>query len=244
MSRPLITPGETRTRCTVGTGLDKAGTGAGLELELMIPPITPSNWPPGIPPGTPPTTPPVVTTGGGASSSLIIWTFAGILLGVRSRPFAMLLVTFTTFAADGVDAAGGGGGGGGGGASRKMSNCCLGSTSVNHNGSKRRRPIRKNCKTNESRVDHVLLFRCATLESSRLSSNRTLPRAAEATGLTVSGSSALLLMLPIDSSFSVVEMVVLVTVSASQRVSLHFTNQQLICQTSFMMQDSILIPFY
>jgi hypothetical protein len=43
MSRPLITPGEMRTRCTVGTGLDKVGTAAGLELELMIPPITPPN---------------------------------------------------------------------------------------------------------------------------------------------------------------------------------------------------------
>src|ERR1700746_1415280 len=127
-----------------------------------------------MPPGTPPTTPPAVTSGGGASSSLIIWTFAGILLGVRSRPFAMLLVTFTTFGVGGVDAAGGGGGGGGGGAFRKTSNCGLGSTSVNHNGSKSRRPIRDNCKTNEIRVGHVLLLRCAALESSRMSSNRTL----------------------------------------------------------------------
>src|SRR5258708_8495425 len=148
----------------------------------MIPPITQPILPPGIPPGTPPTTPPIVATGGGASSSLIIWTFDGILLGVRSLPFAILLVTFTTFAADGVDAAGGGGGGGGGGASRRLSNCCLGSTSVNHNGSKSRRPIRNNCKTNERRVDHVLLLRCAPLESSRLTSNRTLSAAAEARG--------------------------------------------------------------
>src|SRR5260370_40128997 len=108
----------------------------------MIPPITPSNWPPGIPPGTPPTTPPVVATGGGASSSLIIWTFDGILLGVRSRPFAILLVTFTTFGMGGVDAAGGGGGGGGGGASRKTRKCCLGSKWVNHNGRQSRRRSR------------------------------------------------------------------------------------------------------
>src|SRR6266481_6558892 len=210
----------------------------------MIPPITPPTWPPGSPPGTPPTTPPVIATGGGASSSLIIWTLDGILLGVRSRPYAILLVTFTTFAADGVDAAGGGGGGGGGGASRRVSNCCLGSTSVNHNGSKSRRPIRNNCKTNEKIVDHVLLLRCATLESSRLSSNRTWSRAVEATGPTISGSSPLLLLLPIDSSISAVEMVFLVTVTASQRVSLHSTNQQLICQTSFMMHNCTLIPFY
>src|SRR6266481_4346897 len=139
----------------------------------MIPPITPPTWPPGSPPGTPPTTPPVVAIGGGASSSLIIWTLDGILLGVRSRPYAILLVTFTTFAADGVDATGGGGGGGGGGASRRVSNCCLGSTSVNHNGSKSRRPIRNNCKTNERRGAPVLRCGCATLGSSALTSNRT-----------------------------------------------------------------------
>ena len=112
---------------------------------------------------------------------------------MRSRPFAILLVTFTTFAADGLDAAGGGGGGGGGGASRRVSNCCLGSTSVNHNGSKSRRPIRNNCKTNERRVDHVLLLRCATLESSRLTSNRTSSGAAEARGPLSPGANALLL---------------------------------------------------
>jgi hypothetical protein len=39
-------------------------------------------------------------------------------------------------------------------------------------------------------------------------------------------------------------MVFVVTENASQRVSLHSTNQQLICQTSFMMQNCILIPFY
>ena len=75
-----------------------------------------------------------------------------------------------------------------------MSNCCLGSTSVNHSGSKSTRPIRNNCKTNERRVGHVLLLRCATLESSRLSSNRTLSRAAEATGPNASGSSARFLL--------------------------------------------------
>ncbi len=125
----------------------------------------------------------------------------------------MLLVTFTAFTAGGVDAAGAGGGGGGGGASRKVSNCCLGSASVNHNGSKSVRPVRNNCKANERGVGHVLLLCGATLESSRLSSNRTLSRAAEATGPAVSGSPALLLLLPIDSSFSTVEMVFVVTVS-------------------------------
>jgi hypothetical protein len=48
-----------------------------------------------------------------------------------------------------VGAVAGGGGGGGGGASRKVSNCCLGSTSVNHNGSKSARPMKKICKANE-----------------------------------------------------------------------------------------------
>src|SRR4029077_4079050 len=153
----------------------------------MIPPITPPIWPPGIPPGTPPTTPPVIATGGGASSSLIIWTLDGIRLGVRSRPFAILLVNFTTFAADGVDAAGGGGGGGGGGASSRVSNCCFGSTSVNHNGSKIRRPIRNNSKTSDRTVAHVLLLRCAALESSRLASNRNSSGAAEARGPFVAG---------------------------------------------------------
>jgi hypothetical protein len=66
----------------------------------------------------------------------------------------------------------------------------------------------------------------------------------ESTGPTISGSILVLLLLPIDSSISAVEMVFLVTVSASQRVSLHSTDQQLIGQTSFMMQNCTLIPFY
>src|ERR1700756_52799 len=187
ISKPLITPGETRTRCTgAGLGLNKAGAEARLEVEPMIPPITPSNCPPGIPPGTPPTTPPVIV-GGGTSSSLIIWTFAGILLGARSRPYAMLLATFTTLGRDAVDAAGGGGGGGGGGTISKVTNCSLGSTSVNHNGSKSKKPITRHCKINEKTVDHVLLLR-PTVESSKLSSNRAFSRAAEARGLIVTGT--------------------------------------------------------
>src|SRR4051812_35154345 len=75
-----------------------------------MPPITPFIWPPGTPPGTPPTTP---MDGGGASSSLMISTFFGIFVGVRSCPFTMsVCTTLTTRTAAG----GGGGGGGGGGA--------------------------------------------------------------------------------------------------------------------------------
>ena len=94
----------------------------------MIPPITPPNEPPGTPPGTPPITPAVVI-GGGAASSLIIATFSGILVGVRSWPFIISVwTTLTTLT--GMAAGGGGGGGGGGGATRKVINCCLGSASV------------------------------------------------------------------------------------------------------------------
>src|SRR5438270_2025559 len=69
ISRPCDTPSETRTRCGVAT----FGTATGV--ELIMPPITPPIWPPGTPPGTPPTTPPDAISGGGDSSSLIIWTF-------------------------------------------------------------------------------------------------------------------------------------------------------------------------
>src|SRR5260370_6607783 len=191
----------------------------------MIPPITPSNWPPGIPPGTPPTTPPVVATGGGASSSLIIWTFAGILLGVRSRPFSMLVVTFTTFGAGGLEAAAGGGGGGGGGAARRVTNCSFGNTSVNHNGSKSRKAMKKICKANERPVAQVLLLRCPMVESSRLSSNRAMSRAAEARGLIATGlkwSFGIVISsdLVVDWLFSTADIVFLVTALSSQRVSL------------------------
>src|ERR1051325_4315022 len=70
---PCATPWE--TRILVGVGVATLGTATGV--LLMMPPITPPIWPPGTPPGTPPTTP---TDGGGASSSLIISTFFGILL--------------------------------------------------------------------------------------------------------------------------------------------------------------------
>jgi hypothetical protein len=96
----------------------------------------------------------------------------------------MLLATFTTFGRDAVDAAGGGGGG----ATSKVTNCSLGNTSVNHNGSKSKKPITRHCKTNEKTVDHVLLLRCPTVESSKLSSNRAFSRAAEARGLIVTGT--------------------------------------------------------
>src|SRR5262249_40832027 len=163
----------------------------------------------------PPTTPAVVASGGGASSSLITWTFAGILVGVRSCPFAMLLATFSTFGGDGWDTAGGGGGGGGGGGSRKRSNCCFGSTSVNHNGSKSRKPSRSNCRTNERSVARVLLVRCPTPEPSRLSSNRALSRAAETRGLKSEDSGPFFVPLPSDSFLSIAEIVFLVTMTSS-----------------------------
>ena len=80
---PDCTPEETRTRCGVAT----FGATVGVELRML--PITPPMDPPGTPPGTPPTTPVVAIAGGGASSSLIICTFFGILVGVRSSPFTM-----------------------------------------------------------------------------------------------------------------------------------------------------------
>src|ERR1051326_5740882 len=108
ISRPWETPWETRTRCGVAT----LGTATGV--ELIMPPITPPICPPGTPPGTPPTTPPVAITGGGASSSLIISTFFGMAVGVRSWLFTML-VWICLITLIGAAAGGGGGGGGGGG---------------------------------------------------------------------------------------------------------------------------------
>src|SRR3954452_15163975 len=106
MSRPCVTPADTRTRCGVAT----LGTATGV--ELMIPPSTPFIDPPATPPVTPPITPPAA--GGGCSSSLIIATFCGILVGVRSWPLSISLTTFFTCTC-GAAAGGGGGGGGGGG---------------------------------------------------------------------------------------------------------------------------------
>src|ERR1035438_618474 len=80
---PEDTPDETRTR----VGVAIFGTATGVELRTL--PITPPIDPPGTPPGTPPTTPVEAMTGGGASSSLIISIFLGILVGVRNSPFTM-----------------------------------------------------------------------------------------------------------------------------------------------------------
>src|SRR5436305_14450002 len=107
---PWVTPCEIRTRET-------ATLGTATGVELMIPPITPLSDPPGTPPGTPPTTPAIC--GGGASSSLIISTFFGILVGVRSWLLTMSVSTCFTLT---TAARGGGGGGGGGGATRKVIN--------------------------------------------------------------------------------------------------------------------------
>src|SRR5579859_708528 len=83
INSPDDTPEETRTRC----GVAILGTATGVELSTL--PITPPIDPPGTPPGTPPTTPVAAIAGGGASSSLIISTFFGILVGVRSSPLMM-----------------------------------------------------------------------------------------------------------------------------------------------------------
>src|SRR5438477_10392672 len=122
ITSPAVTPCDTRTRCT-------ATFGTAIGVELMIPPITPPIWPPGTPPGTPPTTPADAITGGGASSSLIISTFLGILVGVRNAPLTMSVCTTLTTRC-GTAAGGGGGGGGGGGATRNVINCCFGRASV------------------------------------------------------------------------------------------------------------------
>src|SRR5581483_9447475 len=142
MRRPWETPWETRTRCGVAT----LGTATGV--ELMMPPMTPPICPPGTPPGTPPTTPAEAITGGGASSSLIISTFLGILVGVRNSPLMMSVCTTLT-TRWGTAAGGGGGGGGGGGATRNVINCCLGRASVQSSGIRMRMPTRATCRTNE-----------------------------------------------------------------------------------------------
>src|SRR5215467_77804 len=86
------------------------------------------------PPSTPPTTPPTTPVlGGGASSSVIIETFLGILLGVRSSPFTISLTRGTVFT---TGAGGGGGGGGGGGATIAAISNRVGRPSVMINGIK------------------------------------------------------------------------------------------------------------
>src|ERR1051326_3641696 len=131
------------------------GTAAEL-AALTMPPMTPPNCPPGIPPGTPPTTPPVAIIGGGASSSLIISTFCGILVGVRSWPVLSMSVSICLTTFTGCAAAGGGGGGGGGGATRKVSNWALGSSSVNSRGTISIKPTATQLKINDSVVANVL----------------------------------------------------------------------------------------
>src|SRR5215469_11581921 len=174
ISNPCETPSDTRTRCGVAT----LGTATGV--ELIIPPITPPIWPPGTPPGTPPTTPPVDISGGGASSSLIIWTFCGIFVGVRSWPFTRSLwICFTILT--GAAAGGGGGGGGGGGATKKVISCCLGSASVKISGIRTRTPTNSACRTKETAVVAPRFVFSLPPDSIRLSSNigfslqRTLP---------------------------------------------------------------------
>src|SRR5579864_82748 len=153
-----MTPCETRTRWT-------ATLGTATGVELMIPPMTPFIWPPGTPPGTPPNTPAV---GGGASSSLIISTFFGILVCVRSWLLIMSVSTcFTTC----TSAGGGGGGGGGGGATRKVISCVLGSASVNIKGIRIMTPTMTACSTNEKVVVLPRLVLSFPPDSIRLSSN-------------------------------------------------------------------------
>src|SRR5579862_1165558 len=123
-----------------------------------MPPITPPSCPPGIPPGTPPTTPPVEGIGGGASSSLIICTFCGIRVGVRSAPLESRSLWICYMILATCCSAAGGGGGGGGGATRKVSSCDLGSCSVKYSGNNSRIPSMKHCNKNERRVAHVCCF--------------------------------------------------------------------------------------
>src|SRR5438128_6848520 len=99
-------------RCTVAafsTGLGGGGGGgAAVGTEPMMPPSTPPGVPPATPPGTPPTTPATPAVGGGSSSSLMVATSFGTLLGAISLPASNCRgITFTTF----TGAAAGGGGG-------------------------------------------------------------------------------------------------------------------------------------
>src|SRR5215472_1494458 len=169
---PDCTPDETRTRC----GVAIFGTATGVELRTL--PITPPIEPPGTPPGTPPTTPVEAMAGGGASSSLIIWTFFGILVGVRSSPFTISVsICFTIFTGA---AAGGGGGGGGGGATRNVINCVLGKASVKISGMSTITPIIMTCSANETSDVHPRLVLSLPPDSIRLSSNMVnLPKLSQ-----------------------------------------------------------------
>src|SRR5271170_8036476 len=112
-------------------------------MLLITLPSTPPRAPPGTPPGPPPTTPAGPVLGGG-SSSLIIWIFFGMAVGVRSCPLSNSLWIFFTIT--GAAAGGGGGGGGGGGAVSIVISCLVGSASVKINGSSTKTPRNKNSK--------------------------------------------------------------------------------------------------
>src|SRR5579863_9075224 len=152
----------------------RCGLMVGMKPVLLtIPLITPFIEPPGTPPGTPPTTPEVI--GGGASSSLIISTFLGILVGVRSCPFTMSVCTCLTI----CTSAGGGGGGGGGGATSAIINCALGKASVNSSGIRTMKPIIPTCTKKENIVVAPLLVFNFPPDSIKLSSNINLPPATQ-----------------------------------------------------------------
>src|SRR6202047_3608104 len=133
-----------------------------------MPPITPPICPPADP-GTPPTTPAIEVTGGGASSSLIICTFSGILVGVRS--WLLMILVCTCFTILTGAAAGGGGGGGGGGATKNVINCVLGRASVNSRGIRTNTPTRMASRTNERNVQTPRFVLSLPPDSIRLSSN-------------------------------------------------------------------------
>src|SRR5438270_12941558 len=132
-------------------------------------PITPPIEPPGTPPGTQPITPADAIAGGGASSSLMILTLLGILVGVRSSPFTMSVwICFTTLTGA---AAGGGGGGGGGGATSMNIVVPLGKASVKINGIRIMTPTIMTCNMNETMEVHPRLVFSLPPDSIRLSSN-------------------------------------------------------------------------
>src|SRR5438270_11107963 len=155
---PSATPDETRSFCGVAT----LGGGA---ADPIIPPITPPADPPGTPPTTPPITPAFCC---GASSCSIIWTFLGILLGVRSAPSTISLTFCTCWI---CGAAGGGGGGGGGGATSHVVSCPLGSASVKMRGSSTRKPTNPSCTRVEINPVHFWLVLILPPDYLRLSSN-------------------------------------------------------------------------
>src|SRR6266853_418108 len=154
---PSATPEDTRSFCGVAT----FGGGA---AEPIMPPITPL----AEPPGTPPTTPPVTPVFGGTSSSVIILTCFGILVGARRAPSTISLTLCTCWI---CGAAGGGGGGGGGGATSQVVSCPLGSASVKIKGSSTKNPTSPSCTSVEIKPVHFWLVLILPPDSIRLSSN-------------------------------------------------------------------------